>query len=280
VTNDGTVKSQTNSFVMNRRYFQGIHGYDFVNGSPHLKHKALGDLCGELATEALRRLQIGSGSPIVLDMGAGGGMLTLPYLRLGAKVLAADASEDLLRDLKSRAEPYIDSLTVICGDIFCILEELKSKDERFDIICASSFLHHIPEYQRLCATAAELLRSRGVLLTFQDPLRHDSLSRFTYFFDRVSYFGWRLFQGNYVQGIKTRFRRLMGYYRDDLPEDVAEYHCVRNGVDQTDLKALLENLGLECSVHCYWSAHASVFQSAGQLLNLANSFGIIAQKRI
>jgi 2-polyprenyl-3-methyl-5-hydroxy-6-metoxy-1,4-benzoquinol methylase len=148
----------------------------------------------------------------VLDMGAGDGGLTLPYLSLGAQVVAADASEELLHRLREKANPHGSRLTILIGDIFQTLERLQAENCSFDIVCASSFLHHIPDYLRLCRCATPLVRRDGVFFTFQDPLRYDTLGRPTYAFDRASYFWWRLFQGNYVRGIKTRIRRLAGKF--------------------------------------------------------------------
>ena len=212
-------------------------------------------------------------------MGAGDGMLTLPYLSLGDEVTAADASEELLRGLCEKADAYRNALTIITGDIFVTLKKLTDEKQQFDIVCASSFLHHIPDYMELCHCAASLLRPGGVFFTFQDPLRYDTLSRATYFFDRGSYFWWRLFQGNYLRGIKTRMRRLTGTYRDDLAEDTAEYHVVRNGVDQVALKKFFDTAGFDCSVRAYWSTQSIFFQKLGERLKLTNTFGIFAQKK-
>jgi hypothetical protein len=165
------------------------------------------------------------------------------------------------------------------GDIFRTLDDLEGRGRRFDVVGTSAFLHHIPDYLKLCRCAAGLLRKNAVFLTFQDPLRYDTLSRFTYLFDRVSYLGWRLFQGNYIQGLKTRLRRIRGSYRGDLPEDMTEYHVVRNGVDQLALVASLESFGFECRVHSYWSTQSRFFQWAGEALHLANTFGIIATRK-
>ena len=118
-----------------------------------------------------------------------------------------------------------------------------------------------------------------MFFTFQDPLRYDTLSRFTYFFDRISYFGWRLFQGGYLKGLRTRLRRMRGHYRGDLPEDMTEYHVVRNGVDQSALVACLESFGFECRVRSYWSTQSRFFQWAGEVLHLANTFGILATRK-
>jgi SAM-dependent methyltransferase len=212
-------------------------------------------------------------------MGAGEGMLTLPYLDLGAQVVAADASEELLQGLRDKAGARAGALTIMSGDIFVALATLQKEGRKFDVVCASSFLHHIPDCAALCQSAAALLRPGGVLFTFQDPLRYDTLSGLTYFMDRASYFWWRLFQGNYLRGLKTRLRRLTGSYRDDLAEDTAEYHVVRNGVDQVALKQLLETAGFACSIRPYWSTQSALFQRLGERLGLANTFAIVAQKR-
>jgi hypothetical protein len=212
-------------------------------------------------------------------MGAGDGTLALPCLALGAEVLAADASAELLNGLEEAAAEYRGQLTTMHGDIFHILEELERRDCQFDVVGASSFLHHIPDYLKLCRCAAGMLRRNAVFFTFQDPLRYDTLSRFTYFFDRISYFGWRLFQGGYLKGLRTRLRRMRGHYRGDLPEDMTEYHVVRNGVDQSALVACLESFGFECRVRSYWSTQSRFFQWAGEVLHLANTFGILATRK-
>lgn len=270
--------AEANTVIINQQYFRDMYGNAFVEGAPHLKHASLGAFCGQLATEVFHRCQP-AGAPAVLDMGAGDGMLTLPYLKLGARVIAADASQELLQRLQDKAKAHAGALTVMQGDIFATLDQLREAQRQVDIICASSFFHHIPDYLELCRRAVPLLRPGGVLFTFQDPLRYDTLSRATYLFDRAAYFWWRLFQGNYLQGLKTRLRRLTGTYRDDLAADVAEYHVVRNGVDQLALKQLFEAAGFDCSIRAYWSTQSSICQRLGQGFGLTNTFGVIAQKR-
>ena len=264
--------------VINQQYFREKCGRDFIEQSPHLKHPSLARLCGEIATEAFQHVNSGMPSR-VLDMGAGDGALTIPYLNLGAQVVAADASDELLQRLRERAKAHGSTLTILTGDIFETLERLQAENSQFDIVCASSFLHHIPDYLRLCQCAAPLVRRGGVFFTFQDPLRYDTLGRAIYAFDRMSYFWWRLFQGNYVRGIKTRIRRLTGNFRDDLAEDTAEYHVVRNGVDQLALKQIFDSAGFDCSIRAYWSTQSTLFQHLGKKLKLANTFAIIAQKK-
>ena len=206
-------------------------------------------------------------------------MLTLPLLEAGASVTAADATPELLDILAAHAVGFESRLTLAVGDIFETLSKCEQAGKRFDLICASSFLHHIPEYLKLCRLSARLLRPQGMFFTFQDPLRYDTLPRGTYLFDRCSYFIWRLFQGNYVRGIKTRWRRLIGTYNEDLPEDIVEYHVVRNGVDQKAIQCMFEAEGFDCEIQSYWSAQSGLFQHLGTKLGLSNTFAIIATQR-
>jgi ubiquinone/menaquinone biosynthesis C-methylase UbiE len=263
--------------AINQEYFADKSLAEFVEGSPHLKHAQLREFCQRLAKEAFDRVP--PQAPTVLDMGAGEGMLTLPYLQWGAQVTAADASVELLQELEKKAAKFRGALAIIPGDIFAALETLRSDGRRFDIICGSSFLHHIPDYVDLCRRAIPLLAPEGMFLTIQDPLRYDTLSRATYFFDRISYFGWRILQGGYTRGIKTRYRRLLGVYRDDLPEDTAEYHVVRNGVDQLAIRDLFQDAGMECEIRPYWSTQSTLFQKLGEGMKLNNTFAVVARRR-
>ena len=265
--------------ALNEQYFSNISEGEFVESSPHLKHGELSHLALNEARRIFEQLRRSNDCPTILDMGAGDGMLTLPFLEMGAAVTAADATNALLDVLAARAAKFKSRLTFAPGDIFETLDQCEKTGRRFDIVCASSFLHHIPDYLKLCRVSAGLIRPGGVLFTFQDPLRYDTLGSGTHWFDRLSYFAWRVFQGNYVRGIKTRLRRLSGVYRDDLAADTAEYHVVRSGIDQESIRRLLEAEGFTCEIKKYWSTQSAIFQRLGSKLGLLNTFAIIATKR-
>lgn len=265
--------------ALNEQYFSNISEGEFVESSPHLKHGELSHLALNEARRIFEQLRRSNDCPTILDMGAGEGMLALPFLEMGAAVTAADATNALLDVLAARAAQFKSRLTFAPGDIFETLDQCEKTGRRFDIVCASSFLHHIPDYLKLCRVSAGLIRPGGVLFTFQDPLRYDTLGSGTYWFDRLSYFAWRVFQGNYVRGIKTRLRRLSGVYRDDLAADTAEYHVVRSGIDQESIRRLLEAEGFTCEIKKYWSTQSAIFQRLGSKLGLLNTFAIIATKR-
>lgn len=265
---------------VNQQWFSMLSKAEFVEGSPHLNHPQLRYLCFKLAQEALQKISSEQNPPLVLDMGAGDGALTVPYLELGAKVTAADVTVGFLQSLKQRSRAYHESLTVIPGDIFETLRELSANGQQFDLVCASSFLHHIPDYLELCRLACRLVRKGGIFFTFQDPLRYDTVGRLDRMTERAGYFWWRCFQGNYLRGINTRFRRLFGVYRPDLPEDSAEYHVVRSGIDEVAVQKLLTSEGFECEIRPYWSTHSLFFQHLGEKLKLVSNFAVLAKKTV
>ncbi|HWP91115.1 MAG TPA: class I SAM-dependent methyltransferase [Thermodesulfobacteriota bacterium] len=248
----------------------------YIDGAPHLKHPSLRKLYGELLVGVYDFATIYTGNPNVLDLGAGEGSATLPFLELGARVTAVDISESQLSALRSRCERFGDRLQVRCEDIN---ETLKSNNNSYDIIVVNSFLHHIPDYLGMIREAITLLTPHGQFFSFQDPLRHDSLGGFTTAFNKVAYFSWRVFRGDLVEGLKRRVRRSRGIYLSDCPADNVEYHAVRNGVDQEAITDLFEEKGFDCKIVCYFSTQALVFQHIGELLGMENTFSIIAQKR-
>lgn len=272
------IESSVKSVLLNTEHFSRASEENFVEGSPHLKHQALAASMLDKARRVFEQVRQRGEHPEVLDMGAGAGMLTLPLLEMGASVTAADATRALLEVLATRAAGFESRLTLAVGDIFETLAQYEKTGRRFDLICASSFLHHIPDYHKLCRSSAGLIRPGGMFFTFQDPLRYDTLSKGTYWFDRSSYFLWRLFQGNYIRGFKTRLRRLTGTYRTDLPEDIVEYHIVRNGVDQVAIQRLFEAEGFTCEIQGYWSSQSSLFQHWGSKWGLANTFAVVATR--
>ena len=263
---------------LNRQWFSLLSETQFIEASPHLNHESLRQLFYSTAKEALTLAAAVHNPPSVLDMGAGDGALTVPYLELGAKVTAADVTVEFLESLQKKSKAYADSLTVLPGDIFETLRKLAAEGKQFDLVCASSFLHHIPDYLELCRLASRLVRRNGIFFTFQDPLRYDTLGKTERVMERAGYFWWRIFQGGYGRGLKTRVRRLFGIYRPDLAEDTAEYHVVRNGVDHLGVQSLLKSEGFECEVRPYWSTHSPLFQSLGRKLSLRSNFALMARR--
>lgn len=249
----------------------------YIDGAPHIKHASLRLLYGNLVVQVYDSAKKYTAVPRVLDLGAGEGSVTLPFLELGADVTAVDISSSQLDSLQRKCERFRDKLEVRCEDI---LDTIKNKTARYDIIVANSFLHHIPDYLGMIANSIELLSPWGQFFSFQDPLRYDSIEKPTMIFTSFAYISWRIFKGDVVGGMRRRLRRLRGIYLDDSVHDNAEYHAVRNGVDQDAICRLFEESGFNCKLIPYFSTQSSLFQPIGGALGMKNTFAVIAQRRM
>lgn len=249
---------------------------DYVDGAPHIKHASLRTSYATLVSQVYDYAARHTDAPRVLDLGAGEGSATLPFLELGARVTAVDISGSQLDALRSKCDRFAERLELRCEDVG---ETLKvAEEQRYDVVVANSFLHHIPDYLGMIREAIPLLTSHGQFFSFQDPLRYDTVGTFARVLGNLAYFSWRVFKGDVWGGLKRRIRRSRGVYLDNLPHDSAEYHAVRNGVDQDAIAELLEDAGCECSVVRYFSTQSRLFQRIGAAIGVRNTFAIVARK--
>ena len=237
----------------------------YIDGAPHCKHASLRKLYGKLVVQVFDVAKQHTKIPKALDLGAGEGSVTLSFLELGAKVVAVDISGSQLDALRSKCERFGDMLEVRCEDIN---DMLRDKSEQYDIIVVNSFLQIIM-----------ILSPYGQFFSFQDPVRYDTVGRFTMLFSKVAYFSWRVFKGDVIGGLKRRLRRARGIYLEDSMHDNAEYHVTRNGVDQDAIRKLFRENGFDCNIVSYFSTQSPLFQFIGTALGMKNTFAIIAQKR-
>jgi SAM-dependent methyltransferase len=259
-----------------------IAAYDseknYIDNAPHIKHASLRKLYATLLTQVYDNAKEHSATPRVLDLGAGNGSVTLPFLELGARVTAVDISSSQLEALRRKCESFQDKLELQCEDI----EETLKKAERqqYDIIVVNSFLHHIPDYLAMIREATALLKPYGQFFSFQDPLRYDMVGGFAKTFSDLAYLSWRIFKGDVWGGLKRRMRRSRGVYLPDSIPDNAEYHVTRNGVDQDAIINLFKDAGFECSIVRYFSTQSQLFQPIGTAIGVKNTFAIIARKNV
>jgi len=250
---------------------------DYVDAAPHIKHASLRQLYAELAVEVYDYAARYSTPPRVLDMGAGEGSVTLPFLELGAQVTAVDVSQSQLAALSTRCEAFGDRLQIHCGSIE---EVIRSAPGPYDIIVANSFLHHLPDYLGLLREIMPLLSPHGQIFSFQDPLSYASLGTFTRAYKDAAYLSWRLSTGDVIGGLLRRLRRSREGFLEDCMEDNAEYHATRGGMDQDAILELLEGEGFDCQIKRYFSTQSTPFQKLGETWKLENTFGVIARKKV
>jgi len=250
---------------------------NYIDGAPHIKHASLRQLYAKLVLHVFDSARNHAQTPMVLDLGAGEGSVTLPFLELGARVVAVDISNSQLDALKTKCKQFGDMLEVRCEDIN---DTLREKSEKYDIIVVNSFLHHVPDYLAVIREATTVLNPYGQLFSFQDPLRYDSVAKATMMFSALAYFSWRVLKGDVTGGLRRRIRRSRGIYLEDSVHDNAEYHATRNGVDQDAIRLLLEEVGFDCNIVSYFSTQSRLFQPIGSVLSMKNTFAIVAQKRV
>ncbi len=247
----------------------------YIDGAPHIKHPSLRVLYATLLVQVYDVAKEHRAVPRVLDLGAGEGSATLPFLDLGARVTAVDISRSQLDVLRSKCEHFGDRLAVRCEDIAVTL---KAKHDNYDIIVANSFLHHVPDYMGMIREAITLLAPWGQFFSFQDPLRYDSVGKSTMIVSTLAYFSWRVFKGDVVGGLTRRLRRMRGVYLEDSIYDNTDYHVTRNGVDQDAICRLFKELGFDCSIARYFSTQSRLFQPIGTVLGVKNTFAVIARR--
>ena len=243
---------------------------DALHGSPHLNHASVWRIYAGLVARILATLDA---NPIVLDLGAGEGTALQPWLGGAGRVTAVDSSAEQLRRLREN-HPEVETVTADA------MEYLDGQIARFDVVSHVSMLHHIPDYLTLIKASARAVRPGGALLTFQDPLRYDTMPTGHYAASQALYIPWRLSEGNVLRGIGNRIRRAQGNYRADNQDDQEEYHVQRNGVDSAAIAAQLRQDFERVEIEIYFASQARISQWIGERIRLRTYFGIIATGRL
>jgi SAM-dependent methyltransferase len=247
--------------------------HNYVKFSPHLRHRSVFRHLVSLLDQVLTRHSQKSVTPCLLDVGAGDGAFVEPVLARGWRVVALEMSRPSISLLNDRygANPLFDAVLDEQDDLSVV------GDSRFDVILYASVVHHIPDYlSSLDSAVTNHLEPGGSLVTFQDPLWYLSLRRRTFYFSKISYLSWRVLQGNILQGVQNVLRRRRSSYDESNISDMAEYHVVRQGVDQEALIRILEPKFTDVQVVTYWSTHSTFFQWLGERLGARNTFAILA----
>jgi ubiquinone/menaquinone biosynthesis C-methylase UbiE len=109
--------------------------------------------------EALDALEKPPQEVVALDLGCGSGNLTRHLLELGARVVAADVSPQFLRLVRRRYESSGRLATrLVNGQDLAGIEH-----GAFDLACAYSVLHHIPDYVSMVGEMARVVRPGGAI---------------------------------------------------------------------------------------------------------------------
>ena len=94
----------------------------------------------------------------ILDIGCGGGLLSEPICRLGAKVTGIDASKKNIEIAKLHAKKNNLKINYVCTSP----EQLKIK-EQFDVILNMEIVEHVENVNFFLKSCSKLLKKNGIM---------------------------------------------------------------------------------------------------------------------
>ena len=95
----------------------------------------------------------------ILDIGCGGGLLSEPMSRLGAKVTGIDASEKNIKIANAHLKKSKLKINYICASP----ESLKKTKEQFDVILNMEIVEHVEDVELFIKKSSELLKKKGLM---------------------------------------------------------------------------------------------------------------------
>ena len=94
----------------------------------------------------------------ILDVGCGGGLLSEPMRRLGAKVTGIDASDKNIKVAKLHSEK--NNLQI---DYFCSSPEKFNTEDKFDVILNMEIVEHVEDVNYFLKSCSKLLKKNGIM---------------------------------------------------------------------------------------------------------------------
>lgn len=96
----------------------------------------------------------------ILDIGCGGGLLSEPMARLGAKMVGADASEENIKT----AQTHADQMGIAIDYRAVTAEELAETGEKFDAILNMEVIEHVAHIPSFLNACHALLKDEGCMV--------------------------------------------------------------------------------------------------------------------
>lgn len=93
----------------------------------------------------------------ILDVGCGGGILSVPLYRLGGKVTGLDAEIDNIHIAKRYADELDYDINYVCDSI----ENFQEK--KFDVVCSLEVIEHVADVQLFLKSICNTVNNRGLI---------------------------------------------------------------------------------------------------------------------
>ncbi|MDC3068721.1 bifunctional 2-polyprenyl-6-hydroxyphenol methylase/3-demethylubiquinol 3-O-methyltransferase UbiG [Candidatus Pelagibacter sp.] len=130
--------------------FKPLHKFNPIRIS-YIKQNIIETFKLENEKEPLKNIKI-------LDIGCGGGLLSEPMCRLGAKVTGIDASEKNINIAKLHSKK--NNLQI---DYFCTSPENFELKDKFDVVLNMEIVEHVEDVNFFLESCSKLLRKNGIM---------------------------------------------------------------------------------------------------------------------
>jgi 2-polyprenyl-6-hydroxyphenyl methylase/3-demethylubiquinone-9 3-methyltransferase len=98
-------------------------------------------------------------SPSILDIGCGGGLLSEPMAKLGAKVTAIDASEKNIKIASIHAQKSGLDINYICTSA----EDMAASGKKFDVVLNMEVIEHVADVASFIEASGRMLNPGGLM---------------------------------------------------------------------------------------------------------------------
>ncbi len=96
----------------------------------------------------------------ILDIGCGGGLISAPLSRLGAKVTGIDADHQAIQVAKTYAKGEGLAIDFIAG----AAEDLVKKQQRYDVVLALEIIEHVEHPALFLKLCSQLVKPNGLVI--------------------------------------------------------------------------------------------------------------------
>jgi 2-polyprenyl-3-methyl-5-hydroxy-6-metoxy-1,4-benzoquinol methylase len=204
-----------------------------------------------------------------LDLGTGTGFVSSELLTRGFEVDAVDISEEMIERLRAKQPEALAS-----GKLHTVVQDadsfLKSQATSYDVITASSVLHHFPDYGETIKEMVAHLKPGGSLVFFHEP-SSGKTSFIELFLRRIDWKLSRLFLVS--QEDLATMKQL------NLQYEMADYH-VTHGFDEHTVQATLKAAGLEVvALERYATAQTGLIRSIFSIFFPPRTWSLVAKPK-